>query len=714
MKWEDTQMPRILIVDDNPRIHEDFELVFLDRPGALESGGDKYEIYEHTERPAVSKPAYELDHALSGSEGVEKIQGSVANGRPYQVAFVDIRMPGMDGVETIEQIWSIDARIQTVICTAYADYRWEDLARRLGQSDRLLVLKKPFDHIEAVQLASTLTEKWFLARQAALKFEQMELLVAQRTQRFLDLQRRDTERAQELDQIKLRFLSNLSQEFRTPLTLILNGLEQMQIPESDRPHETLVRRSTERLLHLVEESLNLSHLDEKSFRLQPSEADLVVFLQGVVALFKPVASRQKVQLDLQINKASWPARFEVGKLEKILFNLLSHSLKSTPEGGRITVQARLRPEGMELVIEDSGVGTPQAELPSASDPLFTTGSAASSHLTDLDLVLSQELVRLQGGSLVVASPVSRAGAPSKFHGTRCTISLPLPDVSPANSSAAGSGTPGIHASPATSQSLEEGASMKEQPLILLVQDNAELAQYLQQGFGPEYRIMDAKDGIQGLSQARETVPDVIIAEITLSGLDGVELCRKLKSDELTSHIPIILLTAHDSESGQLRALEAGADDYIVKPFKLPLLRARVDNLMQSRQKLHELFGQAGQVSPRDLATNQSDARFFRRAMDLVEEHMADLEFDVETMARKLAVSRRQLFRKIRAAAGCSPNVFVRTLRLKRAARLLNESQLTVTEITYAVGFSDLKYFRSIFREHYGVLPGEYPKRSKAP
>jgi len=157
MKWEDTQMPRILIVDDNPRIHEDFELVFLDRPGALESGGDKYEIYEHTERPAVSKPAYELDHALSGSEGVEKIQGSVANGRPYQVAFVDIRMPGMDGVETIEQIWSIDARIQTVICTAYLDYRLEDLARRLGQSDRLLVLKKPFDHIEAVQLASTLT-----------------------------------------------------------------------------------------------------------------------------------------------------------------------------------------------------------------------------------------------------------------------------------------------------------------------------------------------------------------------------------------------------------------------------------------------------------------------------------------------------------------------------------------------------------------------------
>jgi len=254
--------------------------------------------------------------------------------------------------------------------------------------------------------------------------------------------------------------------------------------------------------------------------------------------------------------------------------------------------------------------------------------------------------------------------------------------------------------------------MKEQPVILLVQDNAEEALFIQQSFDPEYRTILVKDGAQGLIQARETLPDVIVAEVTLPILDGIELCRTLKNDELTSHIPIILLTARNSESGQLRALEAGADDYILRPFKIPVLRARVDNLRESRQKLQDLFRQVKQLYPRDIAANQSDAKFIRRVIDLVEENMADWNFDLEIMAQKLAVSRRQLFRKLRAAAGCSPNTFIRTLRLRRAAQLLAESQMTVTEITYAVGFSDLKYFRTIFREYYGVAPGEYLKRSK--
>jgi CheY-like chemotaxis protein len=466
MKWENTQTPRILVVDDNRRIHEDFDLVFDNRQRNSELEADQNEIYGQCEQPVVLKPTYELDHALSGNEAIEKTQSSMVEGRPYQVAFVDIRMPGMDGVETIERIWAIDPRIQAVICTAFADYRWEDLAHRLGQSDKLLILKKPFDHIEAFQLASTLSEKWFLARQVALKFEQMELLVAQRTQRILDLQRRETQR--------------------------------------------------------------------------------------------PI------------------------------------------------------------------------------------------------------------------DPVSSVPA----------------------------------------STIEDESLMKELPLILLVQDNAELVLSIQQGFGQGYRTILAKDGTQGIIQARESLPDVIIAEVTRSILDGIELCRKLKNDELTSHIPVILMTANDWESGQLQALEAGADDYLLKPFKLSLLKARVNNLRESRHKLQELLKQAKQLYPRDIATSQSDAIFIRRVIDLVEENMADWEFNLEIMARKLAVSRRQLFRKLRAATGCSPNTFIRTLRLKRAAQLLTESQMTVTEITYAVGFSDLKHFRSIFRDHYGVAPGEYLKHSK--
>ncbi len=460
MKWEDTQTSRILIVDDNRRIHEDFDLVFFNRQRNLELEADQKEIFG-TEQPIVTRPSYELDHAFSGDEGIKKTQSSIAEGRPYQVAFVDIRMPGMGGVETIERIWSVDPRIQAVICTAFADYSWEELARRLGQSDRLLILKKPFDHIEAFQMANTLSEKWFLARQAALKFEQMELLVAQRTQRLLDLQRLEAPHSSQLEQVKAN-----------------------------------------------------------------------------------------------------------------------------------------------------------------------------------------------------------------------------PD--------------------------DESAS-KDQPLILLIQDNA---LSMQQNFEPAYRTIWVRDGTQGLIQAREILPDVIIAEVNLPTLDGIELCRKLKSDELTSHIPVILLSDQTSEAGQLQALEAGADDYIFSPFKLSLLRARVDNLQESRHRLRELFRQVKQLYPRDIAANQTDAKFIRRVMDLVEENLADCDFDLEIMARKLGVSRRQLFRKLRAAAGCSPNTLIRTLRLQRAAQLLTETQMTVTEITYAVGFSDLKYFRTIFRDYHGVSPGEYLKRSK--
>jgi DNA-binding response OmpR family regulator len=458
---EYSSTPRILIIDDNPSIHRDFELVLLDnaRNPALEA--DERRMYGDPARPPISKPACTLDHALSGLEGVEKVKHAVAEEHPYQVAFVDIRMPGIDGVETIGQVWQIDPSIQIVICTAYADYSWEDLARRLGPTDKLLLLKKPFDNIEVTLLASTLTEKWFLAKQAALKLEQMELLVARRTQKVLALQRL----------------------------------------EPPRPHEDSA----------------------------------------------PTA---------------------------------------TPDG---------TPTGKEL------------------------------------------------------------------------------------------------------------------PLLLLVEGDAEVCQFVGRGLEADYRIIEAKDGEQGLRQAQENVPDIIITASSLPRLDGIGLCRRLKIDELASHIPVILLAAGSLEDSQIKALEAGADDCLAKPFSLPLLKARMDNLLRSRRKLHEHFSQELSLLPRELAANQIDAQFLRRTIATVERHLSDFEFDVEGLAQNMAVSRRQLFRKLKAVAGCTPNVFIRRLRLKRAAQLLGESAMTVTEITYAVGFSDLKHFRSVFREQFGVLPGEYTR-----
>jgi len=453
---------RILVVDDNPSIHRDFELVLL---GNAEDAGleaAERQMYGKAAAPAVLKPAYTVDHALSGIEGVEKVKQALAEERPYQMAFVDIRMPGIDGVETIQRIWERDSRIQVVICTAFSDYSWEDLVRRWGQTDNLLVLKKPFDNIEVTLLASTLTEKWFLARQAALKQDEMERLVARRTQKLLELQQHDL----------------------------------------------------------------------------PAEA--------------------------------------------------------LPPAG---------PDG-----------------PIASEEL---------------------------------------------------------------------------------------------PLVLLVENDTKVSSQISQGLGGAYRVIEARDGEEGLRQARETVPDLVVTELTLPGLDGLGLCRGLKRAELTSHIPVIVLAAHAREDSQMRALEAGADHYLAKPVSLPLLKARVDELLLARSKGHERLGPESTLPPRNLTANQADAQFLRRAIEIVDRHLSDFEFDVEALAKKVAVSRRQLFRKLKAVTGGTPNALIRAMRLKRAAQLLKESQMTVTEITYAVGFSDLKHFRSLFLEHFGVLPGEYAGKAHA-
>jgi YesN/AraC family two-component response regulator len=473
--WEKGGMARLLVVDDNPDIHRDFDLVLCENHRDIALEAEEQFIYGAVAIPGISKRVYKLDHAFSGLEGIEKTRSALAEDNPYQVAFVDVRMPGIDGVETIDRIWQIDQRIQVVICTAYADYSWADLANRLGTTDKLLVLKKPFDHIELTQLAGTLGEKWFLARKAAMKMEQMELLVARRTQKILGLQRQETK--------------------------------------------------------------------------GPLEAQ------------------------------------------------------------------------------------------------------------------------------------SAAGEPATFAGlTNLTPSEPAP-------------------------------SGGELPLILFFDAVTGRRSLIVQALAAQFQIIELADCAEALRKAEEIVPDLVIAGVIAPELGGMELCRCLKAGELTSHIPVVILSADGSESNHLKALEAGADDFIAAPVSVSLLKARLRNLMDSHRKLHPRAGAESSWRPRDMAVNQTDAQFLRRLIDTVEKYSCDYEFDVDAVAQRMAVSRRQLFRKLKAVTDCTPNYFIRAARLKRAAQLLKESQMTVTEITYAVGFVDLKHFRTVFREQFGVSPGEYAKRS---
>lgn len=684
----DSSPPRILVIDDNPSVHEAFDEILRREPANTKLEEDEAFMFGTPPAPSVAKPACHIDHALSGAEGVEKVRQSLATGAPYQVAFVDIRMPGIDGVETIERVWALDERIQTVICTAYADYRWEDLAKRLGRTDRLLVLKKPFHDIEVMQLASTLSEKWDLGRLAALKFEEAELLVAQRTQKLLEFRQREQRWLQELDQTKIRHVLNLAQEFRGPLTVMLHALENPAPGPALEPSawQTL-ERNTRTLLQMVEDSQLVRQLDAAERRLEWHEADIIKLVRGLVQMFAAGVRDRQINMEFKTAGESRLIWTDSDKLERALFNLYARAVASAADES--TVQTQLQFDGKAVQL---GIKIQRGKPDSCLAPVHGSG-----------LLLCQEILRLFGGTLVAETlPIP------KTESRAIKILVTLPGVKP---EPAGLPQPVATGGPAPPAGIPAD---KDLPVILLIEENPDLRDFIRQGFDTDYCLLEAAGAAEGLVDATENVPDLIVVGGKISNGDELRLCADLKLNEITSHIPVILLSPDASDNSQVRALKAGVDDVLGLPFRLPVLKARVGNLLESRRKLHEHFQQLQSVQPRELAMNQVDAEFLRRVVEIVEKNLADYEFDMETLARQMAVSRRQLFRKFKALAGCTPNVFIRDIRLKRAAQLLRNSRLTVSEIIYAVGFSDPKYFRNIFRERFGVLPGEYNEQSKRP
>ncbi|HWD94328.1 MAG TPA: response regulator [Verrucomicrobiae bacterium] len=690
MPFEELTSVRVLIIDDNPTVHDAFKEILGQRSRNDELDADEAVLFGPAATVESETPVFELDHALSGPEGIEKVRTALAAERPYQVAFVDIRMPGMDGMETIAEVWKLDGRIQTVICTAYADYEWADLAKRFGPTDRLLVLKKPFHNIEAMQLASTLGRKWFLGKAAAIQFEQMETLVAQRTQKLVEFHRREHRQIQELDQSKLRSLVRLARDFREPLTLIVNPLDEAVNGRALAAAElAAMQRQGQRLLQLLDLSLLMRRMEPAEQPLECRDIELVSFTRGLLQGFSAVAAERQVQWDFSAKGEPLTVWTDPTIVEKALFNLFSYSLKTAPASGRIVV--RLQPVADEVGISVAFAGAEASPIPAGFENEAT-------RVEDVYLLLTREMLSLVKGKLEIESSPDPA-APKN---SRLEIRISLPAARPE----------GGVVSACEPGSVAEANEEKESPLLMMVAANTDLRKFIQDGFEEGYRWMVVQDYAAAPAVAHEHVPDLIIADFDIPGGDALAFCAALKNHQLTSHIPLVLLGAGISDHTQLKALEAGVDDCVMKPFRLALLKARVANLLEARRKWHRHFADVNPTQPRELAANQMDAEFLRRVVSIVEKNLSDYEFDVKTLARLLAVSRRQLFRKFKAVAGCTPNAFIRDIRLKHAAQLLQETGLTVSEIIYAVGFSDPKYFRAVFRERFGVLPGEYAKAAK--
>ncbi|GAB3986254.1 two-component regulator propeller domain-containing protein [Spirosoma daeguense] len=531
----------------------------------------------------------------------------------------------------------------------------------------------------------------------------------------------ETEKARELDRLRSGFFTNISHEFRTPLTLILTPLEQFlsdRTPDPRRLWFKTMHQNANRLLRLINQLLDLSKLESGLLRPDINRQDILEFIRRVVDSFQPIAVQQGVTLTVETDLTTFSAFFDPDIVEKILYNLLANALKFTAEGGTVTIRCRVVNERdlpeLLLEVEDTGIGISADHIAHIFDRFYQVNGQHQLKKagTGIGLALTRELVELHRGSIQVESqpgvgtvftvrlPVYETAFPADWLSIRPVDVATVPDKPTTWLETTSEETPVINKS-------------KDLPLVLLVEDHDDLRHYLSDCFSQSYRVLQATNGNEALEQAEKEIPDLIVSDWLMPDMDGVQLCEAIKTNEKTSHVPLILLTSKSSTESKLQGLSIGADDYVTKPFNIDLLRTRAKNLIQSRQQLREKYGRMIYLQPSDLPIESAEEQFLKKVLSLIETHITDPDLDVQRLERELGMSNTQLYRKLRALTGKGGNELIRSIRLERARQWLRSGGRQVAEVAYLVGFNDPNYFIRVFRKEFGVSPGEYVQSSKS-
>ncbi len=538
-----------------------------------------------------------------------------------------------------------------------------------------------------------------------------------------------SEKLKELDKLKSRFFANISHEFRTPLSLIMGPLEQMLAAESretqkDGKKLTMMLRNAQRLLRLIDQLLELSRLESGNIKFQAYPQDIVAFLKGAVASFEPVAANNELELSLSAADDNLTLYYDPGKMEEIIFNLLSNAVKFTPAGGRVTVTVGREqgrgphfPHGAVCIsVSDTGPGIPREQMEHIFDRFFQADSTYEHHRkgSGIGLAIAKELVELHHGT-IEARDGQKAGAEftvrvplGKWHLKPGDIVEPPEKTYPHGGpgEAAEPAEPAGHAAPSPGEHLP-GPGKKSKDIILVVEDSADFRQYMKDALEPMYNVVTAADGDEGVKRAMEIVPDLVVSDVMMPGKDGYQLCRELKNHRETSHIPIVLLTARASERSIVNGFETGADDYVTKPFNANILLARIKNLVDQRRRLQVKRRTQISAKPREIEISSVDETFFKELEEVMEKHLSDPDFNIDRLKNKLLMGRTTLYRKITALTGLSPNRFIRTYRMRRAAQLLEANFGNVSEVALEVGFTNMAYFSQCFKEEFNQSPSLY-------
>ncbi|MCE6988749.1 two-component regulator propeller domain-containing protein [Dyadobacter sp. CY323] len=546
----------------------------------------------------------------------------------------------------------------------------------------------------------------------ALAVARWVLVERERMNFRLEQERMHAQQMHELDLMKIRFFTNVSHEFRTPLTLMLTPLENLlkNIRAEHAVHKqlSLVHRNAKRLLNLVTQILDFKKLEVEEAQFRPERGDIIQFVREIAHTFSDLSAHKRIRYHFESDVKSRYADFDQDKLSKIMYNLLSNAFKFTPENGQVSVKLQIissdeMEEFLEIKVEDSGIGIP----PEAQQKIFDRfyQHPLPDHIINqgsgIGLSIATEFVKMHSGAIDLESYV---GSGSTF-----TISLPLretaPRVAPAEPVEA------VVPEETIALDLPKEIALKEKPLVLLVEDNDEFRDYLKEVLSQEYRILEAANGRAGLEITLETIPDLIVSDVMMPEMDGIELCRTIKTDRRISHIPVVLLTARAEEEQQLQGYQTGADAYVTKPFRLDILQVRIANLILQRELFQKQFQQHIEVRPSEVAIRSLDEEFIKKAIKVVEENIANAEYTVEELSEAMSMSRMYLYKKISSLTGKTPIEFIRIIRLKRGADLLLKSQLSVSEIAYQIGFNNPKYFARLFKDEYQKLPTEYRRQS---
>ncbi|HEY5749748.1 MAG TPA: tetratricopeptide repeat protein [Chryseolinea sp.] len=513
------------------------------------------------------------------------------------------------------------------------------------------------------------------------------------------------EKLKELDLVKSKFFTNISHEFRTPLSLILGPLEK-KLSKGGNGEENesfkLMHRNARRLQHLINQLLDLSRLESGNMELHLEVSDLAQTLRYIGSSFSSLAERKGIFYTQHISD-SFMGCYDRDKVEKMINNLLSNAFKFTPEGGLVNFRAEVVKGLLTVEVKDSGIGIPQDQHKNIFNRFYQVDDSAtrSSEGSGVGLALAKELAEFHRGKLSVSS--------SQGIGSVFTVVIPV-------TREAYAGIPVKEPLP-VNDTLDTSRELtlpvlamhgdESKPLVLIAEDNSDMQKFVVELLQDRYRTISVLNGLEAYERALAVVPDLVISDWMMPGMDGRTLCEKLKTTEATSHIPVLMLTARADQSSKLEGLETGADDYLIKPFDTGELVTRIHNLIEQRKKLRQLFSRELILQPKQITLPSRDASFLLRLHALVEEKYGDPDFSVEELCLEIGMSRMQLHRKVKALTDQSPGEFLRVFRLERAKQLLTDTGLQVSEVCLKVGYNNLSNFSKIFREYAGVTPSEF-------